>query len=53
MGWDPVSVNTLVKRAGLTPEVVSSMLLLLELEDRVDPLTGGRYQQREEGRQNE
>jgi DNA processing protein len=50
MGWDPVSVNTLVKRAGLTPEVVSSMLLLLELEDRVDSLAGGRYQQREEGR---
>ena len=50
MGWDPVSVDTVVARSGLTPEEVSSMLLILELEGRVEPLTGGKYQQREEGR---
>ena len=50
MGWDPVSVDTIVARSGLTPEEVSSMLLILELEGCVEPLTGGKYQQREEGR---
>ena len=50
MGWDPVAINTLITRSGLTAEVVSSMLLILELEGRVDPLTGGYYVQREEGR---
>jgi len=51
MGWDPVSVNALVERSGLTTDEVSSMLLILELEERVDLLAGGRYQQREVGRQ--
>ena len=50
MGWDPVSVNTLVSRSGLTTEEVSSMLLILELQGLVVPLKGGRYQQREERR---
>jgi DNA processing protein len=49
MGWDPTSVDTLVKRSGLTPEEVSSMLLILELDGRVEPLAGGTYTQREEG----
>ena len=49
MGWDPVHIDTLVKRSGLTTEEVSSMLLILALEGRVEPLTGGRYTQREEG----
>jgi len=49
MGWDPVTVDTLVKRSGLTAEEVSSMLLILELEESVDPLVGGGYIQREEG----
>ena len=44
MGWDPVNVDALVERSGLTPEEVSSMLLIMELEDRVDSLSGGRYQ---------
>jgi DNA processing protein len=43
MGYEPVSVNELVQRSGLTPEQVSSMLLLLELEDRVHSGAGGRY----------
>ncbi|HHQ14118.1 MAG TPA: DNA-protecting protein DprA, partial [Chromatiales bacterium] len=46
MGWDPVSIDQLVERCGLTAAELSSMLLILELADRVEPLTGGRYQQR-------
>ncbi len=49
MGWDPFTADILVGRSGLTPEEVSSMLLMLELEGRVEPLRGGLYQQREEG----
>ncbi|MAF82620.1 MAG: DNA-protecting protein DprA [Chromatiales bacterium] len=50
MGWDPVAIDTLITRSGLTAEEVSSMLLILELEGHVEPLTGGLYVQREEGR---
>jgi len=49
MGWDPVTVDSLVNRSGLTAEEVSSMLLILELEESVEPLVGGCYIQREEG----
>jgi DNA processing protein len=44
MGFDPVSVNRLVDRSGLTAEQLSSMLLILELEGKVNSLPGGRYQ---------
>jgi len=44
MGWDPVSVDMLVERTRLTTDQVSSMLLLLELDGRIQPLAGGRYQ---------
>ncbi len=50
MGWEPVTVDILVNRSGLTAEEVSSMLLILELEGRIDTLTGGRYLQRGKGR---
>ncbi|NHZ69869.1 MAG: DNA-protecting protein DprA, partial [Thermotogales bacterium] len=43
MGYEPVSVDQLVQRSGLTPEQVSSMLLLLELENHVNSSPGGRY----------
>jgi len=43
MGYEPVSVDQLVHRSGLTPEQVSSMLLLLELEDFIATSPGGRY----------
>jgi DNA processing protein len=43
MGYEPVAVDQLVQRTGLTPEQLSSMLLLLELEDRVHSGPGGRY----------
>lgn len=46
MGHDPVTVDQLAKRSGLTAEELSSMLLILELEGRVDSLPGGRFQQR-------
>lgn len=44
MGHDPVALDTLVSRCGLTADAVSSMLLLLELQGRVQALPGGRYQ---------
>lgn len=53
MGWDPANVDTLVSRSGLTADEVSSMLLILELDGRVEPLTGGCYIQREERPLNE
>jgi DNA processing protein len=44
MGHDPCSIDALVQRSGLTPDVVSAMLLQLELEGKVAGLPGGRYQ---------
>jgi DNA processing protein len=46
MGYDPVSIDTLVRRAGLTAEVVSSMLLILELRGDVQAVPGGLYTKR-------
>ena len=46
MGWDPVGVDTLVERSGLTAAEVSSMLLIMELEDQVESLSAGQYQRR-------
>ncbi len=43
MGYDPASVDTLVERTGLTPQVLSSMLLNLELRGHVHPVTGVGY----------
>jgi len=44
MGVDePLSVDILVERCGLTAEAVSSMLLILELRGRVNSLPGGSY----------
>lgn len=44
MGYDPVSMETLVERSGLTSDSLSAMLLMLELENKVASLPGGRYQ---------
>lgn len=44
LGYDPCNVDTLCGRSGLTAEVVSAMLLQLELEGRVASLPGGRFQ---------
>lgn len=44
LGHDPVALDTLVERTGLSVPVLSSVLLRLELDGRVDALGGGRYQ---------
>lgn len=43
MDFSPASVDLLVERSGLTPEQVSSMLLVLELHNRVESVAGGLY----------
>ncbi len=45
MGHDPVTIDGLARRSGLTAEELSSMLLILELQGRVEALPGGRFQQ--------
>jgi len=47
MGHDPVDVDVLCERAGLSAEQVASQLLRLELEGRVTALPGGLYQRLE------
>lgn len=44
MGYDPVSIDALADRSGLTGENLSAMLMVLELEGKVANLPGGRYQ---------
>ncbi|MDH5355373.1 MAG: DNA-processing protein DprA [Gammaproteobacteria bacterium] len=43
MGYDPVTPDTLVERSGLTIDKLSSMLLILELNDFVQSAPGGCY----------
>ena len=43
LGYDPIHIDTLIARSGLTADVVSSMLLLLELNGEVASMPGGRY----------
>ncbi len=43
MAYEPVSIDTIVIRSGLTPEEVSSMLLILELQGLVTTVPGGCY----------
>ena len=49
MGHDPVDVDSLCTRAGMSAEQVSSELLRLELDGRVAALPGGLYQRLEKG----
>lgn len=44
IGFDPVSMDTLCMRSGLTVSQLSAMLLTLELEGRVATLPGGLFQ---------
>jgi DNA processing protein len=44
IGFDPVDLDTLVARCGLTVSELSAMLLTLELEGRISALPGGQYQ---------
>jgi DNA processing protein len=49
MGHDPVDVDSLCTRAGMSAEQVSSELLRLELDGRITALPGGLYQRLEKG----
>ena len=42
-GFEPTAVDTVAARCGLTPETVSSILLLLELEGLVQAAPGGGW----------
>ncbi len=43
IGYDPVTPDTLVERSGLTIDKLSSMLLILELNDLIQSAPGGCY----------
>ncbi|WP_292759461.1 DNA-processing protein DprA [Methylophaga sp. UBA2689] len=43
LGYDPIHIDMLIDKSGLTADAVSSMLLLLELQGQVASLPGGRY----------
>lgn len=40
LGFEPLDVDTLVDRTGFPAQIVSSMLLILELQGRVEPRAG-------------
>jgi len=44
MGFDPCDIDSLITRTGFTTEVVSAILLELELEGKIASLPGGLYQ---------
>lgn len=46
LGFDPVDLDTLSLRSGLTIEALSAILLQMELEDRVVSMPGGLYQRK-------
>ncbi len=43
IGFDPVSTDELVERSGLTIDKLSSMLVLLEINDLIQSAPGGCY----------
>lgn len=43
LSWEPVDMETLIERSGLTIDQLSSMLLILELEGEVETLPGGKF----------
>jgi DNA processing protein len=43
LSYDPTSADELAENSGLTIDQVSSMLLILELDGKIEKLTGGRY----------
>ena len=47
LDFDPVSIDELAKRSGLTIDQLSSMLLFLELHGEVESMSGGRYVKKE------
>jgi DNA processing protein len=49
LGFEPASVDVLIARTGLKADEVASMLLILELEARIDACPGGLYVRRVPG----
>jgi DNA processing protein len=43
VGFEPVGIDILAIRTGLPGELISSMLLVLELEGRIAPYPGGQF----------
>jgi DNA processing protein len=50
LGFESQNVDTLVARSGLKAEEVASMLLILELDGRVEQQPGGRFSRRLPGK---
>ena len=50
LGFEPASLDALVTRSGLETGAVASMLLLLELDGRIQQQPGGRYSRTLPGR---
>jgi DNA processing protein len=46
LGFEPASVDVLIARSGLRADAVASMLLILELDGRIESYPGGLYVQR-------
>ena len=46
LSYDPASADELAEQSGLTIDQVSSMLLILELEKKIEAQAGGRYSRR-------
>jgi DNA processing protein len=46
LGFEPASVDVLVERTGLAADEVAAMLLILELDGRLESRPGGRYVRR-------
>lgn len=44
MGFDPIHFDSLLTQTGLTVSALSTMLTLLELDGKVSPLHGGKFQ---------
>jgi DNA processing protein len=44
MGYDPIDLDSLCERSGLTAETASAMLLTLELDGLVNRMPGGKFQ---------
>ena len=43
MGFDPIAVDTMIQRSGLTADKVCAILLRLEMQGLVKSVTGGHY----------
>jgi len=54
IGFEPTQIDLLVERSGLTVGIISSMLLVLELQGYIETLPGGSYSRvKNEGFSNE